>query len=129
MSFLDNLENTLKNMERASGREEEPGDAAAYEEEAARRRATAPAADALRKGQFTQALLTHCVTLGHAQKTRVGMAWIGDVLRLDAKQKRLELRPDADGVEAVMFLDGKETGRERVNLDADPADLAKLWLS
>jgi hypothetical protein len=115
-------------MERASQIEDERAGSAAAEQEAAKRRATAPAAEALRKGQFTQELLTQCVTIGHGKRMRVGMAWIGDVLRLDARAKRMELRPGTEGVEAVLFEDGVETGREAVDLDGDAEELARRWL-
>lgn len=129
MSFLDNLENAVNNMERASQRDDERTAIASSADEAARRRAIAPAAAELRKSQFTQDLLTHCVTIGHGQRTRVGMTWIGDTLRLDAKEKRMELQPGPEGVEAVMFADGVESSREPVDLGGDSEELAKRWLA
>lgn len=129
MGFLDNLENTLKNAERGSEREDEKSAAASRAEEMAALRASAPHAEALRKGQWTQDLLTQCVTIGHGKRVRVGMAWIGDTLRLDAREKRMDLHPTAKGVEAIFSTDGVETGRQAVNLKSDPAKLAKQWLA
>jgi len=129
MGFLDNLENTLKSAEREAERQDEMSSGRAREKELEARRAAAPHAEALKKGQWTQDLLTQAVTIGHGQRTRVGMAWIGDTLRLDAKEKRMDLQPTAKGVEAVFYVDGAETHRELVKLTSDPAKLAKKWLT
>lgn len=129
MGFLDNLENTLKNAERGAEREDEKMAYVSRNAEMAALRASAPHAEALKKGQWTQDLLTHCVTLGHAQRVRVGMAWIGSTLRLEARDRRMDLQPTPDGVEAISFVDGAETGRELVDLSGDPAVLAKKWVA
>jgi len=129
MGFLDNLEDTLKNAERGNEREDEKSASVSRAAEMEAIRAAAPNADALKKGQWTQDLLTQCVTLGHSQKTRVGMAWIGATLRLDAREKRMDLQPTASGITAIYSVDGVETGREGVDLKADPAALAKKWLA
>lgn len=126
---MDNLENTLKNAERGADREDAAAANLSRAAELEALRAAAPNAEALKKGQWTQDLLTHAVTLGHAQRTRVGMAWIGATLRLEAKEKRLDLQPTAIGIDAIYFVDGTETKREAVNLKSDPAALAKKWLS
>jgi hypothetical protein len=129
MGFLDNLENTLKNAERGAEREDEKAEGVSRAAEMEALRAAAPHAEALKKGQWTQDLLTHCVTIGHGQRVRVGMAWIGTTLRLDAKEKRMDLRPHAKGVDAVFSVDGVETGKQTVNFKSDPAKLAKKWLT
>jgi hypothetical protein len=129
MGFLDNLENTLNNAERAAQREDEKTSYVSRAEEMAALRASAPNAEALKKGQWTQDLLTQCVTIGHGLRMRVGMAWIGSTLRLEAKEKRLDLQPTAAGIEAIYFVDGEETGREPVDLGSDAALLAKKWLA
>lgn len=128
MGFLDNLENTLKNAERGSEREDAKSASVSRAEEMAAIRAAAPNAEALKKGQWTQDLLTQCVTIGHGLRMRVGMAWIGTTLRLEAKEKRLDLQPTASGIDAVYFVDGVETKREPVDLSSNPAVLAKSWL-
>ncbi len=128
MGFLDNLENTLNAAERGNEREDERAAGKTREAELAALRAAAPNADVLKKGQWTQDLLTQCVTIGHGLRMRVGMAWIGTTLRLEAKEKRLELQPGAAGIDAVFFVDGVETGREAADLAADPGALARRWL-
>ncbi len=129
MGFLDDLENTLKNAERGAEREDEKSAGVSRAAELAALRAAAPNAEVLKKGQWTQDLLTQAVTLGHAQRTRVGMAWIGTTLRLEAKEKRLDLQPTASGIYAIYFVDGAETKREAVDLKSDPGVLAKKWLA
>jgi len=129
MGFLDNLENTLKNAERGAEREDEKSANHSRAAELQALRAAAPNAEALKKGQWTQDLLTQCVTLGHGQRMRVGMAWIGTTLRLEAKEKRLDLQPTATGIDAIYFVDGTETAREPVDLKGDPAALARKWLA
>lgn len=129
MGFLDNLENTLKNAERGMEREDAKSNSVSRAEELAALRAAAPNAEVLKKGQWTQDLLTQAVTIGHGLRMRVGMAWIGTTLRLEAKEKRLDLQPTATGIDAVYFVDGVETGREPVDLSSAPEFLARKWLS
>ena len=129
MGFLDDLENTLKNAERGSEREDAKASSVSRAEELAALRAAAPNAEVLKKSQWTQDLLTQCVTIGHGLRMRVGMAWIGTTLRLEAKEKRLDLVPTATGIDAVYFVDGVETGREPADLSGGPAELAKKWLA
>ena len=129
MGFLDNLENTLKNAERGAEREDEKSNSVSRAEELAALRAAAPNAEVLKKGQWTQDLLTQAVTIGHGLRMRVGMAWIGTTLRLEAKEKRLDLQPTATGIDAVYFVDGVETAREPVDLSSAPELLARKWLS
>jgi hypothetical protein len=129
MGFLDNLEDTLKNAERGNEREDAKAANVSRAAEMEAIRAAAPNAEALKKGQWTQDLLTQCVTLGHSQRMRVGMAWIGTTLRLDAREKRLDLLPTADGIIGVYSVDGAETAREPIDLKSDPALLAQKWLA
>jgi len=129
MGFLDNLEDTLKNAERGAEREDEKSANLSRAAELEAARAAAPNAEALKKGQWTQDLLTRCVTMGHSQRMRVGMAWIGTTLRLDAREKRLDLQPTADGIIAIYSIDGAETAREPVDLHSNPAALAEKWLA
>jgi hypothetical protein len=115
-------------MERGADKENEREDLKRREAELAAERALAPLAEQLKKSPFTNALLTECMTIGHKQRTRVGMAWIGTTLRLDAKEKRLELRPTPEGILAVFHADGAETARESVDLNGEAASLAAKWL-
>lgn len=131
MSFLDNLENNLKALE--SREENDPTragrEAAAREKNRIEALARAPHAEALKTSEFTDQFLTACRVLGHGQRTLVQFTWLGEVLRLDAKEKRLELRPTIKGVEAVYFVAGQETKRSPLNLKGSAEKLAKTWLS
>ena len=129
MGFLDNLEDTLKNAERGAEREDEKSANISWTAELEAIRAAAPNAKALKKSQWTQDLLTQCVTLGHGRRIRVGMAWIGTTLRLDARERRVDFQPTADGVIAIYSVDGAETAREPVDLQSDATAFAKKWLA
>jgi hypothetical protein len=60
----------------------------------------------------------------------VQFTWLGENLRLDAKTRRMELMPTADGIMAVFTLDGVETGRETVDPKSNDAmALARRWLT
>jgi hypothetical protein len=131
MSFLDNLENNLKAME---SREEK--DPARVQEERATREAekqaalrAAPFAEALKKGPFVDGLLTTCRVVGHQRRVMVRPTWIGTTLRLDAGERRLELRPTAEGVRAVFLQGAVEQSSELVDLSADAGPLVERWLA
>lgn len=132
MSFLDNLENNLKALEAR----EEKDPAAAAREKAAREAAKAesarkaPFVEALRKGAFTDQFLAACRAVGFGKRILVQFTWIDDVLRLDAKNKRLELRPTAEGILAVQLVDGQPVSQQTVDLaKADPQQMAATWLA
>ncbi|MEI9812514.1 MAG: hypothetical protein WDO18_07470 [Acidobacteriota bacterium] len=131
MSFLDNLENNLKALERQEERDPEKvrrdREERELEREAALKRA--PFVEALKTSAFTSELLTQCRLVGREARVLVRFAWIGDNLRLDAGPKRLELSPEADGVVGVYSVDGAETARAKVDLEAgDPVTVARAWL-
>jgi len=131
MSYLDNLENQLKSLERQE--ERDPARIQEERERAARERskrlAAGPFAEQLRSGKFTQELLGHATRLGFAKRAKVYMTWIDTTLRLEAKQLRLELRPTAEGVVAHFLEDGNETGTDKVDLHGDAAVLAETWIA
>ncbi len=86
--------------------------------------------DALKNSPFTLELLTECRAIGHGQRVLVQFTWLGETLRLDAKAKRLELTPTAEGITAVFSLNGDETGRATVDPRVDDAAaLAQRWLA
>jgi hypothetical protein len=131
MSFLDNLENNLKALE---SREEK--DPAKQKEEQDRRQserqsalAAAPVADALKNGPFTEKLLVACRTLGHQQRIMVRFTWLESTLRLEAKERRLDLKPTAKGVEAAFYEDNELKTQQLLTLKEDPEELARQWLS
>lgn len=131
MSFLDSLENNLKALE---GREEkDPEKLKREQEQREADRAAAvlrtPYAEALKRSPFTSEFLTHCRTIGHGQRVLVQFTWLGEILRLDAKTKRLELIPTAEGITAAFSVDGTEVRRDLLDLTGDPAALASRWLT
>lgn len=131
MSFLDNLENNLKALENREERDPEKVKRDQERREADRTAALlrAPHADALKNSPFTSELLTQCRTIGRGQRVLVQFTWLGENLRLDAKTKRMELAPTAEGITAIFSSNGEETGRATVDPQVDdPAALAKRWL-
>ncbi len=130
MSFLDNLENNLKSLEsREEGDEDALRQRKTRESERANAQAAAPYAEELKKGPFTAALLQQAARIGHSMRLKVHIAWLGSTLRLKARERRLELRPTAQGVVAVQINNGQETGSEPVDLKGDPEELIRRWMS
>lgn len=127
MSFLDNLENSLKNLE---GKEERDSSGERKQRTADRARAAAeaPWAEQLKTSTFTSELLNHTVNIGHGTRTKINMAWLGNTLRLQARDRQLELQPTPDGVAAVFIEGGEETSREIIDLHGSPEALAQRWL-
>ena len=130
MSFSDNLENSLKNLESHDER-----DAAGGAQSQARRQsqratvlASAPHAEKLRTGKFTNGLMTHATRIGHGLRTKVNIIWLGSTLRLQAREHRLELRPTPEGVMAYFFVGDKEIRKEKLDLSGNPEKFAKEWL-
>jgi hypothetical protein len=129
MSFLDNLESSLKNLETNQERgEDRAREVKARASEKERALAAAPYADALKNGPFAQEFLAHATRLGFSKRVKVQPTWIGSTLRLQARELKLELRPTAEGVLAVYFEDNEEKGSEIVNLEGNAEALATSWL-
>ncbi len=132
MSFLDNLENNLNALERIEERDPDKikRDRERQEEERQQALRRAPNVDALKTSEFTSNLLTQCRTIGREHRVLVRFTWIGENLRLDAAEKRMELVPTADGVEAVCSANGVESKRTLLTLDSsDPEALVREWLA
>ncbi|HWQ56102.1 MAG TPA: hypothetical protein VN442_20620 [Bryobacteraceae bacterium] len=129
MSFLDSLENSLKALE---SRDEAAGDneqqVRRREEERRHALAAAPWAERLRSGPYTAALLSHAVRAGYALRMKVQPTWIDTTLRLEARERRLELRPTPEGVTVVFFENKQETRTVLLDLEGDPAALVENWL-
>src|SRR5574337_1022665 len=100
MGFLDNLESNLESLESRDERESQR-DRQRRADDAAAVRATAPFAEALKGSAFTSELLNHVTRRGFARRVKVHIVWLGDTLRLEAREKKLELRPTAEGIIAV----------------------------
>jgi hypothetical protein len=130
MSFSDNLENDLKNLE--SRDENDAASVARNERQKQSQRASlmaaAPYAEKLRSGKFTSGLLTHSTRIGHGLRTKVNIIWLGTTLRLQAREHRLELRPTPEGVMAHFLVDETEIKSEKIDLNGNPEELAKEWL-
>jgi hypothetical protein len=130
MGFLDNLESSLKSLESQGERDGSEG--LRRDEESKRRSAEAPWAEKLRQSAFTQKLLEDAAATGHRLRTKIYVAWLDTTLRLEARGRRLELRPTPQGIVAVFLPEptdaqGAETERP-LRLDSDPADLLREWL-
>lgn len=129
MSFLDNLENNLKSLEsQEQGKEDRERQQRARESERAQAQAAAPHADALKNGPYTAELLRQASRIGHALRTKVQIAWIGSTLRMEARERRLELRPTSGGIVAVYLENNQELRSEPLDLKGNPEDLLRAWL-
>ena len=130
MSFLDNLENNLKSLEsREEGREDSDRQRRARESERAQAQAIAPFAEQLKKSAFTVEVLRHAARVGHSLRSKVHVAWLGNTLRLEARDRRLEFRPTATGIVAVSIENGNETAGKPLDLSGNPERLIREWLS
>jgi hypothetical protein len=126
MSYLDNLENTLKSLESRDERDPLIDERRKSERDGAL--AAAPWADRLKNSEFTRNLMDAAAVMGHKLRTKIYMAWLGSSLRFELRQRRLELRPTAEGIVAV-FMEGNNaiTSRE-VDLDSSPDALLDEWV-
>jgi hypothetical protein len=130
MSFLDDLESNLKNIESREERgEQNSRDAKSRDSERARAQASAVYADELRKGPYAGELLKQATRLGHAMRTKVHLAWLGNTLRLEARASKLELRPTPQGVIAAFIENNAEVRSVPVDLAGNPESLAREWLA
>ena len=84
---------------------------------------------AIEKGLFTAELLKQATRVGFEKRTKVHIAWLGSTLRLEARERRLELRPTAAGIQAVYLEDGTETRTEPLDTSRSAEDLVRHWLS
>jgi hypothetical protein len=126
MSFLDNLESDLKNLE--SREERDPGARKRRESERASALAAAPWAEKLKNGPYTQEVLKSAAQVGFQTRSRINVAWLDTTLKLEARDRRLELRPTPDGVVAVFLHNGKEERRLPVDLNtASGSELVQEW--
>ncbi len=127
MSFLDNLENSLKSLE--SREERDPGEQQRKEDERSRARAAAPWAEKLKTSEYTQRLFEQAAIAGHRIRTKIYMAWIDSTLRLEAKGRGLELRPTPEGIKASMIEPDGATVSAPLDLNSKPEELLEKWLS
>jgi len=129
MSFLDNLENNLKSLESSEdAKQDDARQQRARELESAKARAAAPFAEQLKKSAFTAELLKQAARVGHSLRVKVHVAWLGATLRLEARERRLELRPTPEGVMAVYLEGNLETRSEPLDLNRNAETLVRDWL-
>src|SRR5262252_8570689 len=121
MSFLDNLENNLKSLETEQNREERERRNRDQQAERAEALAAAPWAEELKKGAFTQELLKQAARVGFSLRTKVNIIWMGTTLRLEARDRRLELRPTPSGIVTAYFEAGQEQRTGPLDVKIDPA--------
>lgn len=126
MSFLDNLENTLKGLE--SQEERDPNEQSRRESERARVLAAAPWAEKLKQSSYKEKLLEQATLKGHQLRAKVYMAWLDTALRLEVKDRQLELRPTPEGIIAVFLENRTEVRTQPVDLEGKPQDLIEQWL-
>jgi len=126
MSFLDNLESNLKNLE--SKEERDPEARKKRDSERASALAAAPWAEKLKNSPYTQEVLNSAARVGFQTRNRINVAWLGTTLKLEVKDRRLELRPASDGIVAVFLHNGKEERRLAVDLTANAHELVAEWL-
>ena len=118
MSFLDNLENTLKSLESSEqGKDDAERARRTRASDRAQAEAVAPFAELLKQSPFTAELLKQAARVGFSLRTKVHIAWLGTTLRLEARDKRLELRPTPQGIVAGYIENGQETRTEACDLD------------
>ena len=130
MSFLDNLESNLKTLEsqedHAAGREAQHKE---RERQRASAQAVAPFAEELKRGAYTPELLRQAARVGHEFRTKINVVWLGTTLRLEARTRRLELRPTPTGIQSVYIEDGTEKRAEPLDTNASPEILLRQWLA
>jgi len=130
MSFLDNLEDHVKNAEaREEGQNDAERQRRIRQNERAMALASAGFADELKNGAYAREVLKQAARIGHQKRLKVYVAWLGQVLRLEARARRLEFRPTPQGVTAVHIEAGSEIRSEPVDLNGNPEELLKRWLA
>jgi hypothetical protein len=130
MSFLDNLENNLKSLDSAEeGKESADRQQRARDQARATAQAIAPWAEKLKNSPFTAELLKQAARVGFSMRVKVHIAWLGSTLRLEARERRLELRPTASGIVAAYLEGQREARTEPLDLTGSPEDLIRAWLS
>ena len=123
MSYSDNLENTLKALE---GRDQSgPEDRRQRDKDRAAAIEAAPWAEKLKTGPWTAELMKQAARLGHERRTKIFIAWMGQSLKLEAKERKLELRPTPHGIEAL-YRDPER--KEKVDLDGSAEQFLRNWL-
>lgn len=125
MGFLDNLESSLKSLE--TQEERDGSERQRRQNDRARNLATAPWSERLKNSPYTKDLFDKAVAVGHRRRTKVYLAWIENTVRLEAKQRRLELKPTPNGILAEYVEPNGQLKTETVDLSGDPQVLIDKW--
>ncbi len=129
MSFLDNLENSLKSLESVDERAGNKQTQEQRDAERAQALAIAPWAEQLKAAPFTQKLMEEATRAGHNIRVKVRIMWLASTLRLEARERKLELRPTEDGILAVFIENGSEVDSQPIDIQrSNPEDLVRRWL-
>ena len=126
MDFLDNLENSLKNLE--SQEERDPTAVQRQQQVREQAIAAAPWAEKLKSSEYTQSLFAKAALAGHKMRAKIYMAWLESTLRLEVKGKWCELRPTPTGVMAYFVGADGQMVAQQVDLDQEPDLLLNSWL-
>lgn len=128
MSFLDNLENSLKSLESQDDKSSFESDRKRQQQKA-ESIAAAPWADKLKKSAYVATLLTESVAAGRQLRSKIYLAWLENTLRLEARGNFCELVPTAQGIRAnYRRISDNSHQSEDVNLNDDPKALLERWL-
>jgi len=60
---------------------------------------------------------------------KVHIAWLGSTLRLEARDRRLELRSTSGGIVAAYIENQQEKRVEPLDLDGSAEELVRGWLA
>jgi hypothetical protein len=126
MGFLDNLESSLKNLEMRD--ERDGNERQRIQSDRARNLAIAPWVEQLKSSPYANDLFNKAVAAGHRRRTKVYLARIDNIVRLEAKERRLELIPTPDGIVAEYVPPDGKLRKEAVDLSNDPQVLIEKWL-
>ena len=61
-------------------------------------------------------------------RTKIQVMWLGSTLRLEARNRRLELRPTAEGI-VVAHMDGDQETVAPLDPQGNPEQLLRDWLA
>ncbi len=126
MGFLDNLESSLKNLE--SRDERDGNERQRMQTDRARNLAIAPWSEKLNNSPYAKDLFDKAVAAGHRRRTKIYLARIDNAIRLEAKERRLELKPTSEGILAEYVEPNGELKIESIDLGGDPQVLIDKWL-
>ena len=127
MSFLDNLENSLKSLE--SVEERDSSEHRRREHNRSEAMAAAPWAERMKNSTYVTQLLDETAACGRRLRSKIYMAWLDATLRLEAKGHICEIKPKPDGIEARYQRLSDDTERaEPIDLEGDPKHLLERWL-